>query len=199
MRFARTSTAVFVAPLALLLLSALPAQAQVKIAIANPVKIFNEIQETKDLRAKMEADAKAADSERIQKQSHLNDTKNSRDVYNPNTQKFQELNQKYLEEAIAFDTWGKIRSVQLANDQKQKIAYLYQKIMDGIGKVATNKKIDLVLADQAPQLPDNLDQITADQLRAVLGSRNILFAAGATDISTDIITQMDADYKAPKP
>src|SRR6188472_1853846 len=143
MRFARLSTAVFVAPLALILLSALPAQAQVRIAIANPVKVFNDLQETKDLRAKMEADAKTADAERLQKQSHLNDTKSQRDVYNPNTAKFAELNQKYLEEAIAFDTWGKIRSVQLANDQKQKIAYLYQKIMDGIGKVAATKKIDL--------------------------------------------------------
>jgi len=199
MRFARTSTAVFVAPLALILLSALPARAQVKIAIANPVKIFNELQEKKDLSAKMEADAKAAESERIRRQSQLNDTKNNRDVYNPNTPKFQELNKQYLQQAIEFDTWGKITSVQLANDQKQKIAFLYNKIMDGIAKVATNKKIDLVLADQAPQLPENLDQISADQLRAILGSRNILFASGATDISTDIVAQLDADYKAPKP
>src|SRR4051794_30155336 len=123
MRFSRLTTAV-IALIAMFTIASLPnsarAQAQNlnRIAIANPVKIFNDLQETKDLRQKMESDAKTAEAERLTKQSTVNDLKQKRDVYQPQAPKFAELNQQYLQAAIEFDTWGKIRSLQLQNDQK---------------------------------------------------------------------------------
>ncbi len=201
MRFARLNTAVIVAPLALLICASLPnlARAQgttTKIAVANPVTIFNKLQETQDLRAKMENDQKQAESVRQQKTSHLKDTQGQRDNYDQKSPKYAEMNQKYLSEAIELDTWSKVTAVQLQNDQKQKIADLYAKILQGIATVATAQKIDMVLADQAPQLPENLESIDVNQLRAILGSRNILdFGAGA-DITDAVITEMDKAYKA---
>jgi Skp family chaperone for outer membrane proteins len=200
MRFARFNTAVIVAPLALLICAALPnfarAQGTTKIAVANPVKIFNDLQETKDLRAKMDNDQKQAETLRVQKTSHLKDTKEQRDSYDQKSAKYNEMNQKYLAEAIELDTWSKITAVQLQNDQKQKIADLYAKILRGIATVATAQKVDLVLADQAPQLPDNLESIDVNQLRAILGSRNILYFGAGADITDAVVTEMDKSYKA---
>jgi Skp family chaperone for outer membrane proteins len=166
----------------------------VKIATANPVRIFNELRETKDLRDKMQQDTNNAEKESLQKKSQLADIKAARDQFKPGTKGYDEQNQRYLEATLALDSWGKIRGMNLANDQKIKIVYLYDKILQGIAKVAAQKKIDLVLAEQQPQLPDSLDQVTADQLRAILGSRNILYGSATSDISAEVITSMDAEY-----
>ena len=64
----------------------------------------------------------------------------------------------------------------------------------GIADVAAEKHIDLVIAEIKPEIPENLDQINPDQLRALMTSRNILFVASQLDITNDVIAAMDAKY-----
>lgn len=198
MRFARLSTAALALFLAVGISGVASAQVGtgVKIATADPVKIFKDLKETKDLADKMKQDTDNAEKESMLRKTQLNDIRQARDVFKPGTSGYNEQNQKYMQAALEMDTWGKIRGMNLANDQKLKIVYLYDKILQGIGKVAAQKKIDLVLAEQKPQLPESLDQVTADQLRAVLGARNILYGSATSDISSEVITSMDADYAA---
>jgi Skp family chaperone for outer membrane proteins len=73
---------------------------------------------------------------------------------------------------------------------------LFDKIVNATSKVAQQKGIDLVFADQRPDLPDNLGNISVDQLRAILNGRNVLFANNKVDISQDVVAVLDAEYKA---
>lgn len=198
MRFARLTTASVALLLALGLCGTSSAQvgSGVKIATADPVKIFNDLKETKDLRDKMQQDTGNAEKESMQRKAQLQDIKTARDQFKVGSPQYNEQNQKLLEASLGLETWGKIRGMNLANDQKVKIVYLYDKILQGIGKVAAQKKIDLVLAEQKPQLPESLDQVTADQLRAILGSRNILYGSATSDISSEVIASMDAEYSS---
>jgi Skp family chaperone for outer membrane proteins len=75
---------------------------------------------------------------------------------------------------------------------------IFNKITAAIQEVATAKGIDLVLAEQKPEFPPNLDQINADQLRVLINSQNVLFNSPQVDISTDVIAAMDAKYKSGK-
>ena len=50
---------------------ALPARAQIKIATVNAAKVFNEIQETKDLKGKMENDQKRLQEEDLKRKTDL--------------------------------------------------------------------------------------------------------------------------------
>jgi Skp family chaperone for outer membrane proteins len=75
---------------------------------------------------------------------------------------------------------------------------LFDKIQTAVAKIAEQKGLDLVLAEAHPQLPDDLDQINVDQLRAVINSRNILYSNSKVDISDEVIALLDAEYKAKK-
>ena len=56
-----------------------------------------------------------------------------------------------------------------------------------------------MIADQHPDIPDNfMEQATLEQVRATLGTRNVLYSSPQVDITQDVITQMDANYAAGK-
>src|SRR3954470_11870497 len=73
-----------------------------KVAIANPAKIFNEIQETKDLKAKMEGDRKNLETQEQTKRQELKDLQAQRDTLKPDSPQYAQLNQKLLEASISF-------------------------------------------------------------------------------------------------
>jgi Skp family chaperone for outer membrane proteins len=67
-----------------------------KIATANAAKIFNEMQETRDLKAKMENERKTLDATNKKKNEDLQQLKEGRDQLKPDAPQFQEQNQAYL-------------------------------------------------------------------------------------------------------
>jgi Skp family chaperone for outer membrane proteins len=179
---------------ALLLALSLPAMAQ-KVATANPAHIFNQIQETKDLQAKFNADLGALNEQRKQKELQINDTKAARDSLKPDTAQWAERNKELVRLAVEYEAWQKIVQADLERQQKMQMKAIFDRITESIGQVATSRGIDLVIAEVRPELPDNLDQINTNDLRARLISRNVLFSVPQVDISNDVIAAMDARYK----
>jgi Skp family chaperone for outer membrane proteins len=183
----------------LLLLSfAVPAAAQTssaKIATANPARIFNEIQETKDLQAKFNADLGTLNEQRKQKELQINDTKAARDSLKPDTAQWSERNQELVRLAVEYEAWQKIVQADLERQQKMQMRAIFDRITETVGQVATTRQIDLVIAEVRPELPESLDQMNTNDLRARLISRNVLFSVPQVDISNDVIAAMDAKYK----
>lgn len=176
----------------------LPVAAQTttaRVAIANPAKIFNEIQETKDLQAKFNTDLSALDLQRKERELTLKDTRTARDALKPDSQQWAERNQELLRLAIEFEVWQRATQADLERQQKTQMKAIFDKITDAIAQVATTKGIDLVIAEVRPDLPETLDQIQVNDLRARLVSRNVLFNTPGVDISAEVIAAMDAKYK----
>ena len=179
---------------ALLLSLALPAMAQ-KVATANPAHIFNQIQETKDLQAKFNADLGALNEQRKQKELQINDTKAARDSLKPDTAQWAERNKELVRLAVEYEAWQKIVQADLERQQKMQMKAIFDRITESVAQVAASRQIDLVIAEVRPELPDNIDQINTNDLRARLISRNVLFSTPQVDISNDVIAAMDAKYK----
>jgi Skp family chaperone for outer membrane proteins len=193
---AALALAAFVSPAA-------PALAQgtavpTKVAICNPARIFNEIQETKDLKAKLENDLKVLEGERTTRQTKIKDAQAARDALKSDSPQWTERNQELLRLAIDYDVWQKTMQADLEGQQKRQMATLFNKITQSVAQVAAAKGLDLVIAEQRPDLPENMDQIQVNDLRARLTARNVLFNTPQVDISNDIIAAMDAAYKSGK-
>jgi Skp family chaperone for outer membrane proteins len=177
------------------------AQAQTgvsKVAIANPVAIFSQLQQTKDLIAQMASDGKTLEANRIKRQGDITDLRQRRDTLKPDSPQWAQLNQDLLSKTIEFQNWFQFTQASIQQQQKLQIKMLYDKITITIAKVAVQRGVELVLAEQRPELPADLDQVNIDQLRGLLGQRNVLYNAESVDISNQVIAAMDADYKAGK-
>jgi Skp family chaperone for outer membrane proteins len=171
------------------------AWAQTSIAIVNPGRVFKEMQETKDLNAKLEIDKKNLEGEVAQRQQKVKDLAAQRDLLKQDSPQYSQAEAAYMKEAIDFDTWGKLTQVTLQGQQKQQLKALFDKIVAATQEIAQQKGIDLVIADQgAPDI--NTQQLNVDQLRQVLSSRNILVASEKVDLTSAVIASLDAKYKA---
>jgi Skp family chaperone for outer membrane proteins len=179
---------------------ALPAGAQqvAKVATVNAAKVFQEIQETKDLKSKMENDQKTLQAQDLEKNTKIKDLQSARDALKPDAPQYDKANQDLMQAAIDYKVWQQIQGAHIAQMQKQQMLAIFNKITTAVSEVATAKALDLVIAEQKPEIPDNLDAISVDELRMRINQRNVLFSNPAVDVSNDVIAAMDAKYKSGK-
>jgi Skp family chaperone for outer membrane proteins len=177
-------------------LTSAAAFAQTNIGVVNPGHVFQQMQETRDLKAKLEIDRKNLEGEVGARQQKVKDLQASRDLLKPDSPQYQQADQAFMKEAIEFDTWSKITQAQLQGQQKQQLKTLFDKIVIATQEVAQQRGFDLVIADQRPEMPENLAQISVEQLRAMLNGRNILHSNEKVDLNNAVIASLDAKYKS---
>lgn len=199
MKTLRKLPAVIALTLGLALAGSAAAQTM-KVATVNAAKVFNELQETKDLKAKMENERKTLEAQEVEKKTRIKDLQSARDALKVDSPQYDEKNQELIRAAIDLEVWGRMTQATVGRNQKQQMMNLFNKITATVAEVATAKGIDLVLAEQRPDnlTPEQLEQINVDQMRALINSRNVLFSTPNVDISNDVIATMDAKYKAGK-
>jgi Skp family chaperone for outer membrane proteins len=175
------------------------AQTSGKIATANVMKIFNEIQETKDLNAKMQNEVKNVDAQNTEKKQKLRDLQAARDALKPDSSNYEQKNQEWTQAIIEYQTWFQIQQVNLARTQKLQTISLFNKIQAAVNEVATQKGVDIVIAEQRPDLPmENFEQLKVEDVRNWINSRNVLFMNPSIDLSSDVIANLDQKYKSGK-
>lgn len=190
------ATAALVAPLAFAPVAGAQTAAPTKVGVANTARILNELQETRDLNQKIQNDLKTLEAERITREQKVKDLQTVRDALKPDSPQFAEKNKEWLQSRIEYEIWIQMQRANLEREQKVKMTGLFNKITQTVAEVATQRGVDIVIAEQRTDIPDNLDAINPDQLKAVIGQRNILFVSPTVDITNDVITSMDAKYKA---
>src|SRR5690606_27250937 len=115
--------------IALAALIALPTivSAQVKIGIANTARIFNEKQETKDLRDRVNQERQALVETERQKQGQIRALQEGRDQLRPDAPEYQNRNEELMRATIEYRIWGETVQQNLQRTQKQQVASLFQK------------------------------------------------------------------------
>ncbi len=164
--------------------------------MVNTGKAFNEMQETKDLKQKLEAERVDFEGKREQQQKKLTDLRSQRDLLKPESPQYADLDKQYAQAAIEADVWSHVTQAQVQRMQKQEMRSLFDKIVTASEQVAKQKGYDIVIADQRRELPDNLDQLSMDQVQAAINIRNVLYASPNVDITEDVVAVLDAQYKA---
>ncbi len=191
----RTISVIFTT-VAILLAAPLMAADATRIAVANTARIFSEMQELKDLRVKLQSEQKLLAGVNTEKRDKLSALKSARDALKVDSPQYQDKNAELMKAAVEYEAWGKINEANVQRDQKLQMRRLFEKIEQAVAEVAKQKGYDLVVTDQRPDLPDDVDQLTLDQLRALINSRNVLYANEKADISNDVLALLDARYRA---
>jgi len=177
-----------------------PAQAQsnVRIAVVNPAKVFNDAAETKALKAKFEEDQKRNQAEGAAKVKELQALKAAREELKQGSEQWRQANDKLIRASADFKVWQ--QAEQIRNDwaQKDQMRSMFDKIQLTIAKVAQRDGIDLVVADIGAKLPEDLDNVTIVQLNDAILKKTVLYVSNkpGLDITSAVLLQLDADYKA---
>ena len=166
-----------------------------KVAIANPGRIFSEMQELKDLRGKMDSEKKLLEGVDREKREHVRAIEAARDALKVETLQYQEKNAELLKVTIEYETWGRLNNANFQREQKLQLKLLYQKIEEAVAEVAKQKGYDLVISDQRSEMPAEIDRLNIEQLRVIINSRAVLYSGEKADISNDVLALLDAKYR----
>ena len=198
MHAVRTYSVAALAAMIVLSLLAPPARAQapttLRVAIANPARIFNEIRETKDLQSKFAADLAGLQEQAKARELKLRDLQSARDTIKPDSPQYNERNDELVRMAIEYEVWKQTTQRSMERQQKERIKNMFDRITETVTKIAQQKGIDLVIAEVHPDIPENLDSIQLQDLRNRLISRNILYNTDVADITNEVIAALDAQY-----
>lgn len=196
--FSRRSLCAFAVAAAFAMVPARFAAAQdhaPRIGTVNPARVFNDMAETKDLKQKMESDAKQIQATGKQLNDEMETAKQKRGMFNTGTPEAAAANQDFIKKAMNFQLWQELTKQELARQQKDQMKNLFEKIEAATKEVADAKKLDLVLVEQKVDFPADMDQMTVDQVRGLINQRTMLFVKPELDITKDVTTAVDAKYK----
>jgi Skp family chaperone for outer membrane proteins len=169
----------------------------IRIAVANPARVFNEMQETKSLQAKMVEDEKRFTAEKQDREKQIEQLKTSRQNLNPSHPQYEELSNQFLKATIEYKVWVDSRRLIAEQTQKRQMKMLFEKIQDAIAEVAKDRQVDVVIADNKDPLPSDatLEQVDIRALRGAILSKEVLFAGPRADLTDAVLTLLDARYK----
>lgn len=174
----------------------LKAQEAVKVGVCNPAKVFESMDERKVIEDKMKSERDKATGEVQRRKTEVEDLGRQRNELRPESAIYQEKTNQMMEKAVQFEVWLKLKEAEMARTEKEQIKALYEKIRDSCKEVATEKKLDLILAERKPELPANMEKLTADQVRQIISANDVLYANERADITQEVIMRINKKYAA---
>ena len=174
----------------------LKAQEAVKVGVCNPAKVFEQMDERKVIEDKMKSDRDKAQAEVQKRKQEVEDLQRQRNELRPESSIYQEKTNQMMEKAVQFEVWIKLKEAEMGRTEKEQIRNLYEKIRETCKEVATDKKLDLILAERKPELTANMEKYTADQVRAIISQNDVLYANEKADITQEVILRINKKYAA---
>lgn len=173
-----------------------PQDRPIRVRVANTLKIFNELQETKDVETRLIADRQALAAEEKPMKEKVDKLEAEKGNFRPDSPQYEQWQQQYLRAANEHKLWAQIQMGELDWRRKRQTRAIYRKIYDAVQQYAEKNGIDLVLSDHQPTLGDKeMAAVPYEQMANLMNSRRVLYTSKAADISDAIIALMDTQYK----
>ena len=167
-----------------------------KIGVIRPAKVFQEMQETMELRSKMEAEGRTLKAVGDEKGEKIRKLQGELQQLKFGSTSFTEKNRELRAAQIDAESWQKVTQADIESNEKQMTLTIFKKIEGAVAEVAKAKGIELVLADIAGDLPESVEGVNKQQFTQFLSQKNVWFTAGAADLTSDVLAKLDADFKA---
>jgi Skp family chaperone for outer membrane proteins len=171
------------------------AQESPKVATVNPQKVFDTMQETQEKKKAQNGEVKDLQAQEDQQLNEIKDMQKQRDAtMRKGAPEYTSKTNEIMDKTIKLRVWHEVKNQELSRRHKEEVKALFDKIQAAVAEIAKERKIDLVIADYAIDIPEDLDQVQPDQLNALLRQRQVLFASKGVDITTEVIARLDAAY-----
>ena len=184
--------------LAVALLLAIPARAEdgaVRIGVANPSRILQQMKETLDKNKALKDEQTALSAEGAKKVEDIKAAQKKLQEFTARgTKDFKEGSAKLVQMRIELQAWDEVKKAELTARHKEEIKALFEKIQATIAEVAKEKKIDLVITDFGMDIPEDIESISPEDLHRLINQKNVLYMAKGVDISAEVTARLDAAY-----
>ena len=167
-----------------------------RVGVVNVGKVFNSMQETKDITARFESERQNLQTLGQQHQQELHQLQQMlANGPKPGSQQFDDQQEQLDEKTVQYDNDLKLKQLQSVRNQARQLKAIFAKIEDAVGQVAKQRGLDLVVTEIKPDLSDNAN-LTPEEISQRINQRNLMFVDPKIDITAEVVTMLDAKYKA---
>jgi Skp family chaperone for outer membrane proteins len=172
-----------------------PAQS-LRIVVVNPARILKEMQETKDLESRLNAEGQSLAGEERGMKDKIKKLEDQRGNFRPNSPQYDEVQKQYIKAVAEWKVWGETFMAERDWRMKALTKMLFDKVTVAITDYASREGIDVVISDFQPQVTEKaLAAMNVEQLREFLNQRRVLYSSKQADVSDQIIALLDTKYR----
>jgi Skp family chaperone for outer membrane proteins len=167
--------------------------ATVKIAVCDPIKVLNEIQEGKDSMAKWKEEGDSLTDQAKAKRSQLEAEQDGIKLILPTSDEYETKVEKFTEDQADSQAWFQAAQTNMARKQREEEKALFDKILKTISDLAQAQGISLVMNGAHADFPE-LDKLDANAFVQTILLHTALFSDPKLDITQQVIIAMDKAY-----
>ena len=167
-----------------------------RVATVNVNAVRGKIQELSDFRTHVQAQQSLIDGSRKGHEGQLADVQKKLASLKPDSEQFNNVLVELDEKRAQYNVSDQLMQAALLREVNQKQKKLYDQIVAGVADLAKRKGIDLVVVYNEVQLPPSVIEMNPEELNKLLGARSMLYVSDKIDLSDELATMLDAQYKA---
>ena len=165
-----------------------------RVAICNPSVVFQGMDERKAIEDRIKSEQEKIKIEFARRKAEVDEIRKQRDELKRGTGQYNEKNRVLMQKAVEFRAWVQITEAEMMRAEMENTRTLYDKIAEACKEIAEARKIDLVLAERRPELPEDIDQLKPDQVRQILSQRDVLYVNKNADITEAVVLLVNKKY-----
>lgn len=162
------------------------------VAVADLQRVFENLNEKVQLEADIQSQAEQIKQEQDKRQRELQLLKGDLDLLAPDTPAYQQKQSQLEQEAIQLQAWMAFQQKKLQRERVAQIENLYQKVLDTLSAISKQNGYDVVLFKEQDV---DFKNAKPEQLSGAIQVRKVLYAADDLDITDQVITRMNNDFK----
>lgn len=175
-----------------------PAAKPIVVAIVDVSGVLNSLEEKAQVEAELQAEATTLKDEERTRKDELKQLDSDLKYLAVGTDDYNAKQQQLQMKQIELQTWSVYQTQRMSRESTRRIFELYQKFLAASERVAKSNGYDLVLYKEQPldRIGANLDNLKPENLAEVIQSRKVVWAADGLDITDQVRTLMDNDFRS---
>jgi Skp family chaperone for outer membrane proteins len=167
----------------------------VKIAVCNPIKVLNEIQEGKDAMSRWKQFGDQLTDQAKAKKDQLQNEQDELKLILPTSDDYEKKVEKFTEDQVDSQAWLQAKQVNFARQQRMEEKQLFDKIMKTISDLAQAQGISVVMNGSNAEFPE-IDKMDANAFVQTILMHTTLYSDTKLDITQQVIIAMDKAYSS---
>jgi Skp family chaperone for outer membrane proteins len=165
----------------------------VKMAVCDPIKVMTQIQEYKDVMAKLKQDGDTLTNQVQVKKGQLQTEQDEIKLLLQSSDEYEKKVEKFTEDSADTQAWMQAMQVNFARKQRIADKQIFDKVLKAIGDVAQAQGVTLVMNCAHPDFPDS-DKLDVNQFFQIVLLHTALYNDPKLDITQQVIIAMDKTY-----
>jgi len=170
-----------------------------RVGVVDVGKILRTMKETQKIQDDFHSQRDELNRQGEQRAQEINNLLKQRENVRPGSAQWEDDTHVIDQKKFEGELWKAMAQLKLERDYKKNLSQLYDHVTVAATQVAQEQHLDLVIADQHPEIGPDLDKVTPQQLEQALQSRAVLVANKKADITADVLMRVEANYSSSSP